>query len=274
MPNTRLMPHRQSYVFKIYNEVEKYSSSSTPDRECQKVYFLNLISKTNELNECEKNYCQEMFIRNYELHNVINKLSEPMACKNCKSTRYSARYCEVCIKQHLQKFFGTWTSGNGIVDKFIRKCQLISSVVLKSLNDSNDPGKDFFDEAINYFKIQSNSIVYCHGITRFPENGNYMIVMNSHPEGNLRNYLKLCEFANYEFVNIYKDGKSNNTTILISPNSNLEQINKPHPFALSSSRILSAVIPKSFRISNYVTSQYDLTLPEEMSKVQNDDGSQ
>ncbi|CAG8825845.1 11902_t:CDS:1, partial [Dentiscutata erythropus] len=44
--------------------------------------------------------------------------------------------------------------------------------------------------AINYFKIQSNSIVYYHGITRSPENGNYIIVMNSHPEGDLRNYLK------------------------------------------------------------------------------------
>ncbi|CAG8619405.1 5981_t:CDS:1, partial [Dentiscutata erythropus] len=77
---------------------------------------------------------------------------------------------------------------------------------------------------------------------------------------------KLCEFANYELINIYR--KSNNT-ILILPISNLENINKPHPLASSSSRILSGVIPKSIEISKYVTSQYNLTLSEEMSEVQN-----
>ncbi|CAG8776201.1 22238_t:CDS:1 [Dentiscutata erythropus] len=116
---TKLLPHRQNYVFKIYNEVEKYVISSTPDKECQKDNFLDLITKNNELNECEKNYCREMFICNYELHNVIHKFGEPITCKNCKFARYSVRYCEVCIKQYLQKSFGTWTSENRIVDEFI-----------------------------------------------------------------------------------------------------------------------------------------------------------
>ncbi|CAG8482113.1 1243_t:CDS:2 [Cetraspora pellucida] len=357
MPNTKLLPHRQNHVFKIYNEIEKYVASSAPDRKAQKNYFLDLVTESSELNECEKNYCKEMFIRNFELHNVIHKFGEPMECKNCKSVRYSVRYCEVCIKQQLQRSFGTWTSENAIVDEFIQKCQLISSVppyiiewipfkqfkdveyltkggfstvytatwtrgsiydwdenkkmfiyfeyfgpqkvVLKSLNNSINPGKDFFDEAINYFKIQSNSIVYCHGITRFPENGNYMIVMNRHPEGNLRNYLKICnglrplllqniptsfarimqecwntdprkrptieelfKFANNELVNVYKDGKFDNT---ISLNSALDKINKSHPFSYSSSRILTGVIPESIGNSNYVTSQYDLTLPDKIS---------
>ncbi|CAG8744945.1 463_t:CDS:1, partial [Dentiscutata heterogama] len=129
MPNTdtKLLPHRQIYVFKIYNEVEKYVTSSTPDKEYQKDNFLDLITKNNELNECEKNYCQKIFICNYELHNVIYKFGEPIICKNCNFARYSVRYCKVCIKQHLQKSFGTWISENRIVDEFIQKCQLISS---------------------------------------------------------------------------------------------------------------------------------------------------
>ncbi|CAG8853613.1 12739_t:CDS:1, partial [Gigaspora margarita] len=74
---------------------------------------------------------------------------------------------------------------------------------------------------------------------------------------------ELCEFANYKFVNIYKDGKYDNT-ISVLPISNLEKLNKSHSLAYSSSRILSKVIPESIRNSNYVTSQYNLTLPNEI----------
>ncbi|CAG8504921.1 11253_t:CDS:2 [Scutellospora calospora] len=281
MPNTRLLPHRQNHVFKIYDEIKNYASSSTPDRECQKVYFLNIIPKNNELNESEKNYCQEMFIRNYELHNVIHKFGEPITCKNCKSTRYSIRYCEVCIKQYLQKSFRTWTSGNRIVDEFIQKCQLISSVppyIIEWI-----PFEQFKD--VEYLTKGGFSTVYTAtwprgSIYDWDENkkmfiyfeyfGPQKVVLKSLNNSNYPGkdfFDELCEFANYEFVNIYKDGKS----ILISPNSNLEKINKPHPFASSSSRILSGIIPKSIRISNYVTSQYDFTLSEEMSEFQNDE---
>src|SRR5439155_4368166 len=37
---------------------------------------------------------------------------------------------------------------------------------------------------------KSGLIVPCHGITRFPDNGNYAMVLNYIPEGNLRDYLQ------------------------------------------------------------------------------------
>ncbi|CAG8704873.1 36643_t:CDS:2, partial [Racocetra persica] len=77
---------------------EKYATSSAPNRKAQKTYFLDLVTENNELNKCEKNYCQEIFIRNFELHNVVHKFGEPMACKNCKSIRYSVRYCELILE--------------------------------------------------------------------------------------------------------------------------------------------------------------------------------
>jgi len=43
---------------------------------------------------------------------------------------------------------------------------------------------------LNYCKIKSNRIVDCHGITKFPENGNYAMVLNRGFEGNLREYLQ------------------------------------------------------------------------------------
>ena len=43
---------------------------------------------------------------------------------------------------------------------------------------------------MNYCKIKSGLIVPCYGITKFPDNGNYAIVLHYHEEGNLRGYLQ------------------------------------------------------------------------------------
>src|SRR5215213_6487342 len=43
---------------------------------------------------------------------------------------------------------------------------------------------------MNHFKIKSPLIVPCYGITKFPNNGNYAMVLEYHPEGNLRDYLQ------------------------------------------------------------------------------------
>src|SRR5437899_8765146 len=43
---------------------------------------------------------------------------------------------------------------------------------------------------LNYGKIKSTMHFQCHGITKFPNNNNYAMVLDYAPEGNLRNYLK------------------------------------------------------------------------------------
>ncbi len=43
---------------------------------------------------------------------------------------------------------------------------------------------------MNYSKIKSGFIVPCSGITRFPENNNYAMVLNYLGDGNLRSYLQ------------------------------------------------------------------------------------
>ena len=43
---------------------------------------------------------------------------------------------------------------------------------------------------MNYSKIKSLMIVPCYGITKFPENNNYAMVLNYLREGNLRDYLQ------------------------------------------------------------------------------------
>ena len=42
---------------------------------------------------------------------------------------------------------------------------------------------------MNYSKIKSTTIVPCYGITKFPENNNYVVVLTNVREGNLRDYL-------------------------------------------------------------------------------------
>ncbi|CAB5344331.1 unnamed protein product [Rhizophagus irregularis] len=63
-------------------------------------------------------------------------------------------------------------------------------VVLKSLNNSKQPTKEFFDEAKALVNVRSGDIVNAYGITKFPQDGNYAIVMNYFGEGNLRSYLE------------------------------------------------------------------------------------
>ena len=43
---------------------------------------------------------------------------------------------------------------------------------------------------MNYCKIKSGFIVPCHGITKFPNNGNYAVVLSYESGGNLRDYLQ------------------------------------------------------------------------------------
>ena len=119
---------RQSFVMKAYNEMENNAEMNTTDRESAKAYFLQLVKGNKELSKNEKRYCRERYIYSFELYNARNKSGKPRECNKCQTTRYSDKYCERCISLHLQSLFNTWTSGNEIIDDFIHKCQIQSSL--------------------------------------------------------------------------------------------------------------------------------------------------
>ena len=128
-----LSPKRREFIWKVYSEMYSNALSvfptiSTSDRENGKVYFLQLVNGNKQLSEKEKEYCRERYIYDLELDNALYKRGKPVECKKCKSTRYSNRFCENCISLHLQSLFNTWSSGNEIVDNFIQKCQMMSSL--------------------------------------------------------------------------------------------------------------------------------------------------
>ena len=126
-----LSPEKRDFVRKVYNEMHNNVYSAFPtvaDGENRKVYFLQLVNGNKQLSEKEKEYCREQYIYQFELDNALYKWGNPIECKKCKSTRYSNRFCENCISLHLQSLFNTWSYGNEIVDNFIQKCQMMSSL--------------------------------------------------------------------------------------------------------------------------------------------------
>src|SRR6185369_4136088 len=56
---------------------------------------------------------------------------------------------------------------------------------------------------MNYSKIKSNLIVECYGVTKFPDNGNYAIVLLYAPEGNLRGYLQKSHLTLKDRITIF-----------------------------------------------------------------------
>ena len=195
---------RELFTRKVYNEMFNNANANTLSRKSEEAYFLQLVEGNEELSAIEKRWCRERYIYYFELDNTTYKWGEPRECDKCQTTRYSDKFCEQCISLHLQSLFDTWTSGNEIIDDFIHKCQILSSlprnilewipfdqfknvkklteggfssiytatwtrgdicdydedkkefirigsplVVLKSLNNSNKPGKAFFKEVGN-----------------------------------------------------------------------------------------------------------------------------
>ena len=127
-----LTPDREELSHKIYNGIHDNANANC-ERDSRKDYFCSLVKKNKELSENEKEFCKEKFIYQFELDNATDKRGEPRECNNCKTTRYSDKYCEKCISLHLQSLFSTWTSGNEIIDGFIQKCQQLSSPPAQSI---------------------------------------------------------------------------------------------------------------------------------------------
>src|SRR5207244_12852000 len=87
------------------NNYDNNAEMNTTDRESAKAYFLQLVKGNKELYEIEKRYCREKFIYVFELQNAKDKESKQRECWKCQTTRYSDKYCEVCISLNLQNLF-------------------------------------------------------------------------------------------------------------------------------------------------------------------------
>src|SRR5437773_11214828 len=159
-----LSEDKKSFVRKVYSEMNDNAMANTRDRESKKFYFLQLVEGNEELSEIEKRYCREKKIYYFELHNAEYKWGEARECNKSQTTRYSDKFCERCISLRLQSLFNTWTSGNVIIDDFIHKCQIQSSLPYSILEWIP------FEEFENIEKLTEGgfSTIYTAGWTRGP----------------------------------------------------------------------------------------------------------
>ena len=80
---------RQSFLLKVYNEMNNNAMANTSDIESTKAYFLQLVKGNKELSEIEKQWCRERKIYWFELYNATGKEGEPRECDKCQTMRYS-----------------------------------------------------------------------------------------------------------------------------------------------------------------------------------------
>src|SRR6266511_550535 len=99
----RVSKDRLLFIQKVFHELNNNAiANAYGSRKNQKAYFLQLVEGNGELSELEKRYCREWFIYDYELKNARDKEGGPRECDKCQTTRYSDKYCELCISLHLQ----------------------------------------------------------------------------------------------------------------------------------------------------------------------------
>ncbi|RIB21712.1 kinase-like domain-containing protein [Gigaspora rosea] len=121
---------RKDFVSQTYFKLIYYSELHSSNYEDRIEIYNKILSENTELTPEEKRSCQDRAQRNTEREKELFKRGKPIGCGYCKLTRYSTRYCENCIIKYLKSFFGTWTSGCDVIDKFIRECQSNSGLPL------------------------------------------------------------------------------------------------------------------------------------------------
>ncbi|CAG8771945.1 14464_t:CDS:2, partial [Gigaspora rosea] len=77
-------------------------------------------------------------------------------------------------------------------------------VALKLLNDSSKPNEEFFNELMSHimFSTQGSRGIQCHGLTRFPKTGEFMLILDYMKNGNLYTFLE-SENNLYIWKNIF-----------------------------------------------------------------------
>ncbi|GBB90153.1 hypothetical protein RclHR1_01700016 [Rhizophagus clarus] len=198
--------------------------------EITKYNFYHLLSENKTLNEQEKEYCKQRFVRNMERNKERDKSGKPMTCEYCNSTRYSERYCVNCIRRFLKSKFRKWSSGDITIDKFIQKIQMQASVppfILEWI-----PSDQFKD--IKYLTKGGFSKIYCAKWKRGPimdwdeekrgfiYEGTVDVVLKSLNEFNKRfydevnNYFKIKSGNLVKYYGITKLPNSNNYVMVMN----------------------------------------------------------
>ncbi|CAG8444560.1 24766_t:CDS:10 [Dentiscutata erythropus] len=135
-----------------------------------------------------------------------------------------------CIKLYLESNFNNWTSGNALIDQLLRNFIRSGSeeIILKSLNNSDDPNIEYFNEAVSHiiFSSLGSLGVKCYGLTKFSENLEYVLILKYMKGGDLNSFI-FNENNKFGWKQIYSLFQQILKELIPIHNSNmaLEQIN-------------------------------------------------
>ncbi|GET00738.1 kinase-like domain-containing protein [Rhizophagus clarus] len=151
---------------------------------------------------CIRNYLKQNFSNwtseNDNIDNLIQecqletsdpeKIVEWIPYNNLENIKYLTKggFSEIYIADWIDGSYIKWDN---------QEQQLIRNgtkkVILKKLENVENANRSWFDEGMSHLTISSkyNNIVKCHGLTRDPSDGNYMLVMKK-MDIDLRKYLQ------------------------------------------------------------------------------------
>ncbi|RIB24033.1 kinase-like domain-containing protein [Gigaspora rosea] len=193
MTDTRDGVKSHGPTFKIYRRAKFLMDpalSNAKKKECLE----KEVSESN-LDESEKTYLYKIIAKEFDHINVLENIVEKIKCRYCQNMKSAKRYCEFCIRKYLEDEFENWKSGGfakvytaiwneGCYDKwdpenkrYIRYGK--QNVVLKRLNSSKNPNKQWLSEAEIHFKLMNElpNVVYCYGITQDPDSQDFMLIL-------------------------------------------------------------------------------------------------
>ncbi|GES75028.1 kinase-like domain-containing protein [Rhizophagus clarus] len=83
-----------------------------------------IILSDESLTDNEKYEAIKLLNINYDEARICYDEGTKRVCENCNQECLAISYCELCVRNYLKENFSNWTSGNDVIDKLLRECQM------------------------------------------------------------------------------------------------------------------------------------------------------
>ncbi|CAG8633527.1 18972_t:CDS:2, partial [Dentiscutata erythropus] len=153
-----------------------------------------IIQDNKELTLQEKKYIKDTFIKGRNVHgrktNMLNAL-----CVRCQSELSAEFSCLESSGGFANVYIAKWMDGSIISwdaykQKFLRG--MPGPVILKSMKNPENHSENFYQEILVHITVSLDCpyIVSCYGLTKEPESGNFMMILEYLYDGDLKDFLK------------------------------------------------------------------------------------
>ncbi|CAJ0745608.1 3111_t:CDS:2 [Entrophospora sp. SA101] len=157
MESTTTIVRESAVLDALRNAILSLNSTIHGGIDEQSSFLYRSILHDTSLNSKEKSAALIQLNHLVDVYKVSFKDGSKRFCDQCEKWCYSIEYCELCIRQHLEKQFMSWTSGNQGIDELIRKCQLntlvpygiVEWIPYENFNNVQFKSKNFYSTIFN-----------------------------------------------------------------------------------------------------------------------------